>query len=140
MLTACAPPGVAVPRTGGAETAAGTPAPAPSPVFVAGGTAEQNLPYFRSTLDAAYAAGGARDGKSLVDALYSAGFDKTAMQVTYDQSRTGVAADSLMVSVRIGDQCLIGQIVPSSGESVYDVEPVVDGGICLLGSTRPIDW
>ena len=142
LLTGC----VAGPSDGpsGPPSAAPTPGAAPTsaaPVaLVPGGSAADNEGFFAQTLTEAFAAGGARDGRAIVDALAAAGFDKSLMQITYDESKTGLAADSFLVSVRYGQDCLIGQVVPASGEIVHVIEPVVGDGICLLGNTRPIDW
>jgi hypothetical protein len=79
-------------------------------------------------------------GRAYVDALVAGGFDKSAMQVTADQSTVGNPAESIQFSVRWGEECLVGQVGPATGNPVsVVVEGLPDGG-CLLGSTRPIDW
>jgi hypothetical protein len=82
--------------------------------------------------------GGATDGRSLVDNLVAAGFEKTAMQVTSDTTSTGREADSIQFSVLRGSDCLIGQ----AGAAGYasQVAPVLGTGVCLIGTTRTIDW
>jgi hypothetical protein len=96
---------------------------AAAPVLVPGGSAEQNLPFFAH-----------------VDALTAAGFDKSAMQVTADYSTIGNAAESIEFAVRLGDQCLVGQVGPSIGNPVTTVLPGLSSGGCLIGQTRTIDW
>lgn len=82
------------------------------------------------------------NGVNVVNTVVNAGFDKAAMQVSYDESRTGLTADNIFVSVRVNDQCLIGQVVTSDKTVTTAVEPAVgpDKTICLIGETRPIDW
>ena len=75
-----------------------------------------------------------------VDALAGAGFDKGAMQVTPDESTIGNAAESIEFSVRLGADCLVGQVGPSIGNPVTTVLPGLSSGGCLIGQTRPIDW
>lgn len=116
--------------------------PAEPPVFVPDGSASDNLPVFQETLRE-YAEGeGAVQGQPIVDAVSGVGFDKAAMQVSFDQSQTGLAADSIFVSVRIGEECLIGQIAAEGRDSAAEVMPAVgpENNVCLIGATRPIDW
>ena len=79
-------------------------------------------------------------GRAYIDSLVEAGFDKTAMQLTPDQSTVGNAAESIQFSVRWADQCLIGQVGPATGAPVTVMVPVLAEGTCLVGETRPIDW
>lgn len=81
-------------------------------------------------------------GESLVNTLVDAGFDKSAMQVTFDMTKTNLVADSLYVSVRLDDQCLIGQMVSETRELVTEMAPAVgpDQTVCIIGKTRSIDW
>ena len=79
-------------------------------------------------------------GRAYIDALIAAGFDRSAMQVTYDQSTVGNPAESIQFSVRWGEECLIGQVGPATGTPVTVVVPVLGEGNCLVGDTRPIDW
>ena len=57
-------------------------------------------------------------GRAYIDALVAAGFDKSAMQVTPDQSTVGNPAESIQFSVRWGEECLVGQVGPSTGAPV----------------------
>ena len=80
-------------------------------------------------------------GRAYIDALITAGFDREAMQVTQDQTTVGNPAESLQFSVRWGDdECLVGQVGPSTGQVVTEVLPQLAEGRCLIGATRPIDW
>lgn len=105
------------------------------------GTAEENLPVFTSVAERVWATDQRGAGRAYIDALVTAGFDRSAMQVTQDQSTVGNPAESLQFSVAWGDEkCLIGQVGPSTGEPVTTVLDQVEAGRCLIGSTRPIDW
>ena len=80
-------------------------------------------------------------GRAYIDALVQAGFAKQSMQVTSDLSTVGNPAESLQFSVAWGeDECLVGQVGPSTGEPVTVIVPQLAEGRCLIGSTRPIDW
>ncbi|KQR66623.1 hypothetical protein [Frigoribacterium sp. Leaf172] len=120
-----------VPPTPSADAAAPTTPAADASI-------DEALAYFdrvnREHLDG----GGATDGRSLVDNLVAAGFDKTAMQVTSDTTSIGREADSIQFSVLRGSDCLIGQ----AGATGYasQVAPVLGTGACLIGTTRTIDW
>lgn len=118
----------------------GTTTAAPAPTYVAGGTAKENLPVFAATVEKVWGSSDKAHGRAYVDALVAVGFDKSAMQVTDDTSTVGNAAESIQFSVRMGDQCLVGQVGPATGDPVTTVLPVLGGGVCLLGKTRPINW
>lgn len=118
------------------------PEPETPPVFVDGGTAEENLPFFRQQL-VDYAAGdGPVKGEPIVRAITAAGFDKQQMQVSFDRSKTGLDADNIFVSVLVGKDCLIGQVVAAdrsiTAQAVDAIGP--DTNICLIGNTAPITW
>lgn len=123
-------------------TSPATPAPAPDPEFHPDGTAEENLPYFDEVLRAFAATAEPVEGRPVVDAVIAAGFDRDSMQVSFDRTQTNLVADSIFVSVRLGTECLIGQVVTADRSSVAVVEPAVgpDQSICLIGNTRPITW
>lgn len=118
------------------------PVPEAPPVFFPEGSAADNLPYFTEVLRAFAAGEQPVQGVPVVDAVASAGFDKAAMQVSFDESKTGLAADSIFVSVRIGADCLIGQVVAEDRGFAAEAKPALGPAqdICLIGSTRAIDW
>lgn len=119
-----------------------TPTSEPAPEFFPAGTAEENLPYFAHVLEDFSAGAEPVEGRPVIDAVVAAGFDRAAMQVSFDRTKTDLVADSIFVSVRIGADCLLGQIGTADRVSVVVVEPAVgpEQNICLIGSTRPIDW
>lgn len=110
-------------------------------MLVADGTADDNLALFSAVTAQVWATDQRGAGRAYIDALIAVGFDRAAMQVTQDVSTVGNAAESLQFSVAWGDaECLIGQVGPSTGEPVTAVMPQLDGGRCLIGATRAIDW
>ena len=109
-------------------------------MLVPDGTAADNLPLFAAVTETVWASGDRAAGRAYVDALVAAGFDKSAMQVTNDQSTVGNPVESIQFSVRWGEECLVGQVGPSTGDPVSIVAPVLAEGTCLVGHTRPIDW
>lgn len=139
LLVGCALVEGPTPETPKRETPA---VPQVAPQLVADGTAEQNLPYFTEVLRAFAESGEPVAGMPVVDAVAAAGFDRAAMQVSFDQTRTGLEADNIFVSVRIEADCLIGQVVTEDRSFVAKNEPAVgpNGDLCLIGATRPIDW
>ncbi len=100
----------------------------------------QRLPLFSQTVASVWAGPNPASGRAYIDALTAAGFDKAAMQVTADESTIGNAAESIEFAVRLGDECLVGQVGPSIGDPVTTVLPGLGSGGCLIGQTRAIDW
>lgn len=121
-------------------TASATPTEAAPPALVPEGTATENLPYFDAVIAAAIAADANAAGRSYIDALVAAGFDKATMQVTADTTTKGAPADSIQFSVSVAGECLIGQNGPSTGGYHSVVAPLLATGTCLVGATRQIDW
>ena len=145
-LAGCSNPEPAVsPRpSANTATAAATPSPTATadalPTLVPAGTAEDNLPIFTTVTAAVWGTPEQVSGRAYIDALVAAGFDRSAMQVTYDQSTVGNPAESIQFSVRWGEECLVGQVGPATGAPVTVLVPVLGEGTCLVGDTRPIDW
>lgn len=137
-LASCAPDPRPTASSRPEPTAPGVPA---QPEFHPEGTAEDNLAIFTEVTEAVAASDQRASGRAYVDALVDAGFDKSAMQVTQDSSTVGNAAETLQFSVRWGEEdCLIGQVGPSTGDPVTVVVDQLAEGRCLIGNTRPIDW
>lgn len=116
--------------------------PAEPAVFVPGGSAQENLPFFQELL-LGYASGEQPiQGQPIVEAVAAGGFDKADMQVSFDQSKTNLEADSIFVAVRSGETCLIGQLIPETREVAAQAVDAVgpERNVCLIGQTRPIDW
>ncbi|MET0735782.1 MAG: hypothetical protein ABWY55_09090 [Microbacterium sp.] len=141
-MTACtnADPDAAPSATRSATSPAPSPSVAPVPALVPDGSAEENLAFFSSIVSTVWASPAQAQGRAYIDALVAAGFDKAAMQVTNDTSTVGNAAESIQFSVLWDDECLVGQVGPSTGAPVAVVVPALAEGTCLIGETRPIDW
>lgn len=143
ILSGCAP--TPAPTESASPDATSSPAPSVSPTkepptLQSDGSATDNLPYFRGIVDQVWATEARVQGRAYVDALVGAGFDKAAMQVTNDSTTIGNPAESIQFSVLWGEECLIGQVGPATGEPVATVVDALEGGVCLVGRTRPIDW
>ena len=116
--------------------------PETPPEFHPDGTAEDNLPYFNETLRQFGLSKSTVAGEPVVNTLAAAGFDKSKMQVSFDESKTNLVADNIFVSVRFGEDCLIGQVIVADRSFAAEVAPAVgpEKDICLIGTTRAIDW
>lgn len=139
-LAGCVPDATPEPTAEPAPSASASASPSPvpeAPELVAGGSAEDNLAYFDAVNESLLAGAPTPGGRPIVDNLVAAGFDRAAMQVTPDTTAIGGEVDSVQFSVRVGDQCLLGQ--SSDSGYVGTVGPAV-GDSCLLGVTRTIDW
>ena len=128
-----------VPTQTGASATPGPTSTAPAvPELVEGGTAEENKPYFDKVNQAFFATNGKGTGQLIIDNLVDAGFRKQDMEVTADRTAIDLEADSIVFSVRVGGECLIGDLRVSFYAST--VAPLLGTGSCLVGATRAIDW
>jgi len=116
------------------------PAAAPSAVLIPGGTAEQNLPFFNATNEKTVAANASAGSRAFIDGLVAAGFAKSEMEVTADETSVGLPAASVQFSVRVVSACLIGQYGPDSNGYRGVVAPILGTGKCLVGDTVAITW
>jgi hypothetical protein len=147
-ITACTPgapdpttsPTSTAASTSAAPTASPTPTTPAEPVLVPDGTADDNLPLFTAVTAAVWASEQRVQGRAYIDALTAAGFDKAAMQVTSDLTTVGNPAESIQFAVRWGEECLVGQVGPATGNPVTVIVPALAESGCLVGKTRPIDW
>lgn len=108
------------------------------PVLRPGQSAAVNQQFFDFINEKYASANGMGDGRTIVDNLVASGFEKADMEVTPDTTAINLAVDSIIVSVRINDECLIGQFSPSGYTGI--VGPLLGTGRCLVGETRAIDW
>jgi hypothetical protein len=144
LSAGCAPLPDGVPTvTSPASSQPVTPTPTSTPTgpaLVPDGTAQDNLPVFTEVMQTVAATADKAKGRAYIDALVIAGFDKSAMEVTNDRTTVDDPADSIQFSVKWGEECLVGQVGPSTTVPTAVVLPVLPGGQCLIGQTRPIDW
>jgi hypothetical protein len=114
------------------------PTNTPNPQLRPGDTAAANQQFFDHVNSTFYAANGKSDGRTIVDNLVTAGFRKQDIEVTFDTTPTNRPVDSIVFSVRVKGECLVGQFGPNG--YVGRIEPLLGTGGCLVGHTRPIDW
>jgi hypothetical protein len=139
VLAGCTAEAPAPTASATSTNAAATPSPTEAE-FSADGSAEDNLPVFTTTVEEVWASEDRESGRAYIDALVTAGFDKSAMEVTEDFSTVGNAAESIQFAVMWGDECLAGQVGQATGDPVTTVLPALAEGTCLVGNTRAIDW
>ncbi len=120
------------------STSAAVPTTSAAPTLAPQGSADANHAYFDSVNQRLFAANSGANGRAVIDNLVSAGFVKADMQVTPDKTSINGNVDSLLFSVRIGKNCLIGQ--HGGGGYASSVQAALAGGACLVGKTRAIDW
>ncbi len=136
-LAACVPTTpTPVPSLPVAQPSASSTSAAPEdPVFVEGGTAEENQAYF-DKVNLAYFANDGFTSLGIIDNLVAAGFRKQDMEVTPDRTSIDLDVDSRVFSVRLKGQCLIGEIQPAGYKSI--IAPLLGTGGCLIGTTQQI--
>lgn len=141
-LAGCFPTPAPVPTRTQTDAPAATPTPTstapPVPVIVEGGTAKQNQPYFDKVNLDYVTANGTGSSRGIVDNLVAAGFRKQDLEVTPDRTSIDLQADSIIVSVRLKGECLIGGFQAAGLKSI--ITPMLGTGGCLIGATLPIDW
>ena len=130
------------PSASSTPTTASSPTPsAPArPVLSPAGTAEDNKPFFDDVNQQFFIASGSviPDGRAVIDNLVNLGFVKADMQVTPNRTAIDLPVDSLVFSVLMGDECLIGQYSAMGYSTI--IAPKLTTGSCLVGLTRTIDW
>ena len=124
------------------HAASRTPAPTPTvaPTFDLAGDAQTNRKFFDQVSLGVLAVNPEAGGADFINALIARGFDKSHMEVTPDRTVVDLVADSIQFSVRINDECLIGQNGAATQGYHSMVAPTLATGMCLVGTTRQIDW
>ena len=110
------------------------------PTLSADLSASENLSFFDAVNLGVAAANASAGGRDFIDALVTAGFDRSQMEVTADRTTVDLQADSVQFAVLFSDECLVGQYGSASGGYHSAVRPALGTGGCLVGETRPIDW
>ncbi len=124
--------------TSAAPTRVSTPTPTPTPTPTT--AAQGRKKAFSDVVAQVWGTDDRMTGRAYIDALVAAGFDKAQMQITPDKTSIGGAVDSIQFSVRLGDECLVGQVGDAIGDPVVAILPGLATGGCLVGDTRPITW
>lgn len=109
------------------------------PVFVAGGTAQDNLPFFTKIVNDQWAAGSGVDRNAYINALVAGGFDKATMEAGASKTTLGNDVESLQFSVLWQGQCLLGQVGSATGDPIATVLPELADGGCFVAVTPPIE-
>lgn len=108
------------------------------PERVEGGSARVNQPHIDYVIEAAISESRTRvAGRDVVDLLVTLGYEKDAMELTPDFSLIELPADSTSLAIRFEGECVVTQW--GNDWFVSSVEPVVAGGVCLLGRTVSLD-
>ena len=140
-LTGCigsTPKPMPVPTGSGSASPTPTPTPTRIPEFKPEGTAAANKQFFDYVNNEYWGVYKMGPGADIVTNLANHGFNKADMEVTFDTTAINIPADSIVVSVRMQGECLVGQLSPTAYTSL--VAPLLGTGKCLIGTTRPIDW
>jgi hypothetical protein len=112
-----------------------TEVPEVAPEFIPDGSADDNRAYFDYVVARHIVDGGAMGSAALAAVLTTAGWTADLVEVTPDATPLGNASDSVSFSVRLGDECLIGQW---NGEYTSVIAPKLASGTCLVGTPRPV--
>ena len=114
------------------------PAVPAEPIYVDGGTAEANRSYFDLVNRRLFDSNAEANGQMVIESLVAAGFQKAEMQLTPDRTVGNLKADSILFAVNMGGTCLLGQY--GSGGYSSAAQKALEGGGCLIGKTRTIDF
>lgn len=114
-----------------------TPTASEDPERVVGGTAGQNRPYVEFVMDRLITISPQMTSREIADTLVAAGFDRSTLQVTEHATRVGSRADSILFSILIDGQCLLGQV--ADGAVTTSIGDVLGTGKCLVGRTASLD-
>jgi glucose/arabinose dehydrogenase len=114
--------------------------PAEEPVAVAfdpDSNAQTNLPFVDSALAPLVSPPTIPPGEQIVAALVGVGAPIETLQVTPDTTAIGLAVDAVLFSVRLGNECILGQFDDDGYFST--TAPVLNSGACLIGTTVSLD-
>lgn len=130
------------PSASPARTVAAAPSPSPRPPAAtrssAGGVEALPLSAAVALFDRAAQSviktDASAQGPAFVKALISAGFPPSVIEVEASVTTIGLTPGSVMWSVKLHGDCVIGQYGPSSGGYHAVVEPPISTGRCLIGT------
>ncbi|QCB98958.1 hypothetical protein E5206_10450 [Arthrobacter sp. PAMC25564] len=86
----------------------------------------------QAALDGAVAAGGKPATDRIRAAVTDAGFSPGQVEVTASRTPTGLDADAVEASVKLGTDCIVAQL--RTGSVTVSVLPVLAQGRCLVGT------
>ena len=115
-----------------------TPSEAPPSAATAAATPVLDRALFDEVNRAVVSAHAHPLGADFTAALHGAGFPKSAMQLTADRTSIGLEPGSIQFSVRVGDECFVGQYGTAVGGYRSETVAPLAGGGCLIGDTVPV--
>jgi hypothetical protein len=141
-LSGCtgAPTAPAAPTASSTATVSPTAVPTQDPTLRPQLGAAENRAYFDFVNAKTIAANPEPTGRSFIDALVAAGFNKADMLVTADKTTIDLTPGSIQFSVRFNGACLIGQYGQDGVGYHSAVDALLATGNCLVGETSPINW
>lgn len=99
-------------------------------------SADPALAAAKARVEAALGGAVAGGAKPVTDrirvALTDAGFTADQAEVTASRTPTGLDADAVEAAVKVGDDCIVGQL--RTGSVAVNVFPVLSDGRCLVGT------
>lgn len=133
-----------------AVTPTPTPTSTPSPTIAPGvevvptaapalhpeGSAEQNKLFWDATIERYWQSFGLGSTQTMIDHLVGAGYAPAVIEVTYDSTAIGLGVDSIEVSTRFGEDCLLAVVRAERYATV--IAPVLGTGRCLVGDQVPV--
>jgi hypothetical protein len=120
-------------------TATPTATPTQAPILRQELSATQNLAFFDYVNQKTLAANPDPVGKTFIDGLVAAGFNKADMSVTADKTTINLTPGSIQFSVLFNGQCLLGQYGPDGVGYHSQVAAVLSTGKCLIGETASMN-
>lgn len=108
-----------------------------SAVLIPGGSAEENRDFFFKVLHEFSEGELEVSGHNITGSLIESGFKPELLQVTFDESKTELPADTITVSVLFDEECLLGQIERRTRTVYIDMADALgpNNDVCLLGVT-----
>lgn len=106
---------------------------ASSTEFDSTGSAAQNRAAFDAAIRGVLAGNAQADGNAVAERLAAVGFPPAATQVTASTTSANLQPGSIMVGVKIGDTCLIGQWGTAVDGYQSTIAPALGTGGCLVG-------
>lgn len=100
-------------------------------------SATRNRPVFDAAMRSLLKSKGDPDGPAAVGALAAAGFAKSSMQYSAATTSAHLTPGSILVSVQLGKECIVGQWgVQVNGYHSF-IAPALGSGGCLVGGSNP---
>ena len=102
--------------------------------YVPNGTAKENQPYFTKVMVQYGKSKKPVQAEPMLQALTKAGFQRKNMEATQSKDPWGNPAESVFVSVRFDQKCLIAQIVAKNRQVVVERGDAIgpDNNQCLI--------